>query len=370
MLKLRVLWGDEPELSPQDSQKAALIAARPELAWRMREFFENWFAKRYLKKCCDETTRNYRSSLRYWEAITDDWRLVDFASDRDGADEQCLDFTEQLSEWGYSRRGVRRGEPIRIGRLTDNPSFTALGAITAREHADRMANLFRKAGPERDNRRHYAELLPRAPRIELMAADFEEKSPFSHDEARAIAAAASRMVRPALPDWLPCELWWQTRLALLYYTGLRMGTIVRLSWSHVSALGTSSWLSVPKELIKTGKKIDMPLHPQLAALLLAVRDRRPKDDTEELLIPNGCTRRTFLDHHAELQARAALPEESRQSPHAWRRTHLTRIYELGAGRGLEAAQAAADHADGRTTAQHYVATVVNHFRLRLPPLFA
>lgn len=374
-MQLRVLWGDESELSPAESEKAALIAKRPELAWRMREFFENWFGPRYLwrkgREVSRETVRNHRCTLRYWESITDDWRLVDFLCDRDGADAQALDFTDQLPEWGYSRRGMRRGEPIRIGRLADNPSFTPLKSMTGGEHAARMARLFRVAGPEshRDNRHHYAELLTRVPRVEILPRSFDEKEPFAWPIAQQIAAACGRMTRPVLPAWMPCELWWRVRLATLYYTGLRMGTVVKLCWSHAHDLDGTPVLKVPKELIKTRKKIEMPLHPQLAGYLRQVRGLRPRDWPDELLIPEGCQRRYLLDLHEELQVLAAIPDEQRQSFHAWRRTHLTQICELGAGRGLELAQAAADHSDGRTTARHYISVILNHFRLRLPLLF-
>jgi integrase len=365
--QLRVHWGDGDDAGETD--KSAAIAKRPELGWRLREFCENWFSPRYLKKRVSETTRNYLSSIRYWEAITDDWRLVDFAFDREGADKQALDFTDQLPEWGYSRRAIRRGEPIRIGRVADYPAFTPLSAMTAREHASRIATLFRKAGPELDNRHHYAELLPRAPRVEILPADFEQKNPFTWGTARAIAAAASRMRRPALPAGLPVELWWRVRLSTLFYTGLRMGTVERLCWSHVADLDGDAWLKVPKDLVKTRKRIEMPLHPQLVELLRQLRQLRPVDVSGDLIIPDGCGRRTLLDLHVELQELAGVEVNLRQGLHAWRRTHLSQIYELGAARGLEAAKVAADHADGRTTAQSYVATVVNHFRLRLPLLF-
>lgn len=363
---LRVLWGDD---DGPDDRAAQLIADNPKMAWRLREFFLEWFKDRYLVRRSSETERNYLSSIRYWEAITDDWRLADYALDDDAADGQAIDFTEQLPEWGFCRRGIRRGQQIRIGRLTENPSFTQLSATTAAEHASRIANLFRKAGPERDNRHRFARLLPRAPIVEVIPADFAEKEPFAWATARQIAAACQAMTRPVGELWLPPGVRWKARLALLYYTGLRMGTVVRLAWPHVSELaGPHPWLTVPKELVKTRKAIEMPLHPQLAEILRDVHQRLPTT-RDDLILPRDCVRRTELDLHYELQELAGVPLPDRQGLHAWRRTHLTQIYELGAGRGLEAAQHAADHSDGRTTAKNYVATIVNHFRLRLPALF-
>jgi integrase len=366
-----VYFGDDDDQSPIEAEKRAAVLKRPELAWRLREFYENWFRPRRSRKWhSSETDRNYLSSIRYWEGITDDWRLVDFLFDRHGADNQALDFTEQLPEWGYSRRGVPRGDQIRIGRVSEYPSFTPLTSITGREHASRIAHIFRKAGPEpiEDNRQHYAELLTRAPRVEVIDGVFDEKAPFAWAIARQIAAACGRMKRPTCPAWLPVELWYRLRLGLLFFTGLRMGTIVRIEPSHVLSSDDYPLLKVPKELVKTRKAIEMPIHAQLWTIIKEVLARRPPD-AGELLVPECCSRRTFLDLHRELQELAGVPEDLRQSPHAWRRTHLSQIYELGAGRGLEAAQVAADHSDGRTTAKSYVATIVNHFRLRLPLLF-
>lgn len=137
-VQLRLYPGAAEQDDISGESKHGLVAQRPELAWRLRDFFELWFAPRYLQKCVKETVRNYYSTIRYWEEITDDWRLVDLLSDDDGSDDQCLDFTDQLPEWGYSRRGIRRGEPIRVGRLVDCPAFTPLSSMTARDHASRL----------------------------------------------------------------------------------------------------------------------------------------------------------------------------------------------------------------------------------------
>lgn len=361
------LWADDGPSSDEQAKLDA-IGRDPRLAWRLREFCSEWFAPKYLKNCVGETTRNYFAAIRYWESITADWRLVDFllASD-DAGDDQCQDFTDELPDWGYSRRGVKRGDSIRIGRMSDCPAFTPLSSITAAEHASRIANLFRKAGPETSNRKKFAKILTRAPLVEIIPSDFDAKEPFDWPVARRIATACELMQRPWLPKWMPCELWWKVRLGLLFYTGLRLGTVTRLEAGHFGDKRGLPWLRVPGDIVKTGKAIELPLHPQLAELLADVARRRPAHETR--LVPEGCNRRTFLDLHYDLQRLAELDEAQQQSPHGWRRTHLSEIFLLGAGRGLEAAQVAADHADGRTTAQNYVASVVNLFRLRLPPLF-
>lgn len=351
----------------RDDERKKLIAADPRMVWTLRRFFDEWLYPRVLKPSnrADGTIELYRIAIRYWEDVTADPDLADLALDRDDA--SPIDFVGLLPEWGYSRRGIKLRDKIRIGRLSDNPAFSPLSRITARSHASRIATLLQKAGPRFGPRERTAEILPRCPYVPQVSADFEPKPPFELEQARAIAAACSGMDRPVLPSWIAHEVWWRTRLALFYYTGLRAGTVRALRWSHVSQRKGQIWLKVPRALVKTRKPIEMPLHAQLVELLEQVRCGRPDED---LILPEGCGYRNFLDLHSDLQAKAGLIEEDRQSPHAWRRTHLTQMAELGAGRGKEVAQVAADHADGRTTHEHYISLLVNQFRLRLPPLWA
>lgn len=366
---LRVHYGEEER--EQDARAEQLLIREPRLAWRARDFFENWSLPQVLKtrKRATGTIEGYENTLRYWEQITDDPRLVDLLLDDD--DKQTIDFVGTLPEWGYSRRGMRRGEPIRIGPLSANPSFTSLELTTVSAHATRMATLLRQAGPQYEMRSRVARLLDRRVYVPPVEHDFQPKPPFELGVARQIAGATSRMARPALPSWLPCELWWKTRLALFYFTGLRAGTVVALARPHVERRKTGLWLNVPRSLVKKTKKpIELVVHPQLAELIDEVEARRPSDAApSDLLLPAGCGYRNFLDLHVDLQKHAGLSAEEIQSPHAWRRTHLTQIADLGAPQRIECARLAGDHSDGRTTEHHYLPTLVNQLRLRLPPLF-
>jgi integrase len=242
--------------------------------------------------------------------------------------------------------------------------------MSARTHATRIATLLTMAGPRYSPRQRVAELLPRLPYVPPVEADFEPKPPYSLEQARQIAAGCGKLSRPQLPNWIGTELWWKVRLGLFYYTGLRAGTVVSLCWSHVEERGGYLWLKVPKALVKTRKAIELPCHEQLADLLRQARDCRPSDSQPtDVILPQACGYRHFVTLHSELQEAAGIAAADRQSPHAWRRTHLSQIGELGAFRGLEFSRVAADHADGRTTEQHYVTQLVNQLRLRLPTLF-
>ncbi|MCI0357916.1 MAG: site-specific integrase [Planctomycetaceae bacterium] len=343
-----------PTLPPGSDQR---------LSWRLADFYRNWFIEAVLKprKSAAGTFDRYEEMLRYWAAITGDPQLFELE------DKITLGFVNELPAWGYSRRGVKKGMKVPIGPRAEHPGFSPLSSATIAEHVSRLATLLRHAGPRVDLRSPTAEILPRFAFVPLVPSDAKEKPPFTLDDARRIAAAAALMQRPA--TWIEPQLWWETRIALFYFTGLRAGTIVKLAWQFVETRAGQLWLSVPGSIVKTGKDIEMPLHAQLAELLVRVKSALGARSPGLILEP-CCGYRQFLDWHSDLQTRAGLPPERQQSPHAWRRTHSVQMALLGARRGLTIASEALDHDDERTTAESYLhSALVDQLRLQLPPLW-
>lgn len=366
--QLKLFTGDEigePSREFLTLEQRTAIERDPRLMWTLRQLCDRWFFPGVLQPANSAagTYDCYDCALRYWEQITGDPSLILVS------DEVCIDFVGLFPEWGFSRSGVPLGGRMKIGRRDHFPSFFPLASATIASHVSRIATLLRRAGPRIDPREQTARILKEVPFIPVVEADFDPKAPFSLERARQIAAACSLMDKPELPDWITHELWWRTRLALFYFTGFRAGTVTALAWPHVKEEFGLTWLDVPGEIVKTGKAIKMPLHPQLVSLLACVKSLRPPGAEGDLILPAGCGYRHFLTLHTELQRRAGLPGVERQSPHAWRRTHSEQMGFLGKDRQLEVAREALDHADGRTTDKHYPRAVVNHLRLRLPPLF-
>jgi integrase len=359
--QLRLIWSEDDLCGPPQFDD-------PRKAWTLAEFFERWFLPGKLKPKhrAQGTINLYRDAIRYWEMITGDPPLGLIG------DEHGIEFVGQLPECGYTRAGGRRGGHQRIGLRDGSPALMPLSSTTIAQHVSRVAGLLQAAGPRYHIRKASAEILGRCPFVPEYAGQFEAKEPWSLGEVRQITRGCSSMVRPELPAWLPHELWWQTRLALFYFTGMRAGTICALARAHIHDSAGELWLKVPKELVsKTRKAIALPLHPQLAALLRQVETLRLQaGDAGELLLPAGCGYRRFLDLHVALQAAAGLPAEQQQSPHGWRRTHIAQMDRLGQREGEEAARQAGQHAHARTTVEHYIGqAVLNELRLRLPPLF-
>lgn len=338
--------------------------ADPRLAWTLPEFFWEWVVPGLMRSRDQETIHRHRDSLKFWAAIAGEKTLFELSDPRDG-DAIGMNFTDELPEWGYSRRGKKLRDPCLIGSLAEHPSYTPLQPITAATHAQRISQIIRYAGPRYHPRKPTAEILTRPPLIPTMTADFITKPPFELAQARAIAAACVQMVKPNLPPgWSPV-LWWQTRIAIYFYTGMRSGTVLALRRAHITSVDGLVSLKVPGTLTKTGKPVNMLLHPQLAALI----ERLPPTG-DGLLLPEGCNYRHFLTLHERLQQLAGLPPAEWKSPHAWRRTHAVQMEGLGLPEAQERSRLALDHGHQRTTHKSYTGdVVVNQLRLMLPPIF-
>lgn len=334
------------------------------LGWTVRRFYEEWMLPSVLvpEAAAKGTLDGYEDMFPYWEAITRDPPLGLLQ------DSDCSTFANVLPKWGYTRRGVGRGRSCPIGPLAEHPSYTPLAPRTIASHVSRLSTLISRAGPPQTLRKRSARVLRELPYIPLVAATSDTKDHFLLEDAQAIFAACTHMTRPQSllrAGWSPPK-WFRLRVALLYFTGLRLGTVVRLAWGHLKGEPGGQWFDVPGAIVsKTRKAIKMAVHPQLGALLAEM----PRGKPEELIHPRGCGRRYFLELHERLQLAAAIPRERLQSPHAWRRTHGVQMDLLGASEGRRIAQLALDHAHQRTTQQSYVGDVVlNQLRMLLPPL--
>jgi integrase len=314
------------------------------------EFFDEWFLPVVLvaqRDVSQATITLYRDALGYWQALTGDPPLSEID------DRLCAAFVGQLRSEATYKRGNLGTE-------------RALSSSSIAKHLKNLRSILYRTGPRLDPQRPTVEVLTRLPFLPNVRAEFTQKPSLTIETARQIAAAATELDKPDLPKPLTAAAWWKVRLALLYYTGLRSGTIVDVAWKHFERTGDKAWLNVPAGLVrKTSKPIRLALHPQAVELIEQLPTPRPPD---ERIVPLACCYRYFLTLHEQAQQRAGLPAEQWHSPHVWRRTHGQQMADLGAERAIEVARIALDHSDGRTTEAHYV-SVVNQLRVRLPPLF-
>lgn len=346
-----------PDDPPGDGPPAESGRAEGECSPDMTlvEFFDEWFLPVILvaqRSVSDSTISLYRNALAYWIALTGDPPLAEID------DRLCAAFVGQLRQEATFRRGTLGTE-------------RTLSSSSIAKHLRNLRSILYRTGPRYDPHRPTKEILPRLPFLPGVRAEFTQKPSLTLEVARKVAAASLELDKPEPAPPLTSRQWWKVRLALLYYTGLRSGTVVDVCWKHYERIGggvggDSAWLNVPAGLVrKTSKPIRLALHPEAVELIEQLPG--PRVPTERIL-PLACCYRYFIGLHEQAQQRAGLPAEQWQSPHVWRRTHGQQMADLGAERAIEVARIALDHSDGRTTEAHYV-SVVNQLRVRLPRLF-
>jgi integrase len=78
-------------------------------------------------------------------------------------------------------------------------------------------------------------------------------------------------LRASLPEYLKLPL------SIGYFTGMRVEEILRLEWGHVDFLSNPNKIKLPPGFTKNDEARDIPLIPQLVALLTAQHSKRQAD---------------------------------------------------------------------------------------------
>lgn len=303
------------------------------------EFFEEWYVPVVTKTAdWDEKSINLlRVSLRWWAQLTGDppLRLID-------------DFTIANFAAGLRNATYRRGK---LGVLR------RLGETTVANHLRHIQWILVRCGMKSSAQPQAAALIdpPFVPQKPVVPAP---KRPFTTQQWRALFARGlearvpkSNLIRPAL--------FWQALYATLFYTGFRIGTVLRLRWEHLVADEGEWWLDVPKAIVsKTEKATKRVVHPSLFAALQLVRQ-----DDSPLIFPHGAHACTLGDWHKEMQAEIGIAQP--MGWNAWRRTFTAELARLGYQQTVKILQQALDHSDSSTTTSHYY-DPKNDFIRRLP----
>lgn len=301
----------------------------------VREFFDRWFRPHVLDEASQGTVTLYMDSLKYWELHTDNPQLAFITS-------------ATMIEW---KRRMREEATYRRGKTSPE---VRLKPYTIAKHLKNIRTILHRTGPERDPNRPTAGLLDKAPHLRISVPTASRpKSPFEIETARRIIQATASMPGTRRLPASATRRFWYALIVVLYYTGLRLGTVLKLEFSMVERRRDGNWLAVPARIVeKTSKPVDKFLHPEaLAAIQLMRGIAKPG---AKLIFAWPHWKRHLNNRHDYLQRLARIAKEDRLSPHAWRRTHGTEMGRLGAKRGLKVAQQALDHADDRTTSSFYV----------------
>jgi|GEM_PF-1146353 len=148
---------------------------------------------------------------------------------------------------------------------------------------------------------------------------------------------------------------WRAVCTVGYYTGLRLGEILRLEWGDVDFPGCILHVrNKPGASTKSGKNRDVPMTAEVVEVLNALS---PAMFSSRLVFPSLQGRNAVTNASrgfVEIVKAAGLVDEggkARFSMHDLRRTFVTNL--LATGTDPKSVQTLAGHADVQTTLKHY-----------------
>jgi integrase len=87
--------------------------------------------------------------------------------------------------------------------------------------------------------------LARVPHVRVTKPRMLPKRPFTIDEARQIFLQTRKTTGTSKMAPRYCALWWQALVSVLYFTGVRIGTALKLEWRMVESaecgMAEDSW---------------------------------------------------------------------------------------------------------------------------------
>jgi integrase len=188
----------------------------------VRDFFLNWLTGKQLAK--RETT-----SRRYKKAI-----------------EEFLD-----SLGARADKSLGTLTPADVEHFRDVRTAQGVSAATVKLDLKLVRSVLNTA------RRQALILHNPAEAVDLPLVRSNERDVFAHDDVRALLKAAT-------PDW-------KTAILLGYYVGPRLGDVASLTWDGVDLVDGTIFYTQSK----TGKKVVVPIHPDLEKHLLSIAGDSP-----------------------------------------------------------------------------------------------
>ncbi len=308
----------------------------------LRQFFELWMLPVLLEAQQDASNATkllYKEALGWWETITGDPPLA------------------QIDEWTWSQfvSGLRE---VRYKRGLFS-QLRSLSASTQTKHQKAIRAILSRA-----EKRKLVEPFD----CVIRSVETDVKASFSVGQAKQLAAwlrlGPQRIQNQHRENLGASHSWWLAFIACGFYTGLRSGELLALTWSMLQTRDDGPWLIVPAEAVaKTGKPYVKALHVCLAEALEAIGPRL----AHEPIFPWFRDYRQLVLMHEKLQVMAGIAPEKILSPHAWRRTFATQIALTGLAQSQALAQQGLAHASPETTKGHYLASIVEATAIRMLP---
>jgi integrase len=197
-----------------------------------------------------------------------------------------------------------------------------------------------KAGLPQPRNRDAAGFITHSPWCKPPKAELPEPKIVSSEVISKCYESAALMETPVIGRVKP-GAWWRALLVFAYNTGLRSRAIFGLRWKDVDFKNRR--ITVPKEIIKSRRRVVLPMNDVLIAHLRTIQGAR------DLVFERPWTKEAFRMALYKLQNLAEVPKSQRFQLHRLRKTCATELFRLDPG----AAQLMMGHRNIGMTIDHY-----------------
>lgn len=328
----------QPAAPPSPSTPLGVFAGGHDLIrCTLGELFERIYWP-YLIAERDAAPRNrepYLEALAHWRRLTDNPPLADIGR------ETLLDFRMKL-------------------RALPGRKSAALSLNTVNKHLRQVRALLAFFGPADGAHPDAIAVLANVPRVRLTSPGRPTPQHVTTlAELQAMIAATPRMTRPRQLHCPPGD-WWAALLLVLYYTGWRIGDVLRLRWPNLAGnVLTCGGQSNGQSNGNASRKSAAGDAKQLADDVIESIERvRPpatlaNGPPDVPIFPWPCCRRYLNASLDRLQTLAGIPAERARYMkfHGVRKRHGVEVTKVA---GAAAAQSSLGHTSIATTMNHYV----------------
>jgi hypothetical protein len=299
------------------------------------EFIEAFVVPSYLAALdrSPKTEREYRSAGRRWAEITGNPAFAKITQ------QTCAAFVSaDLAKPG--RHGARLSPNTVIKHCTHLQIVLDLAGPRSRQRPE----AFSEEGLYGTRSRGVPRSAPYFPRLRAKAKPPEDCFSFEELESWRDACDQATEPRGLGIESTPAE-WWRALIRFLYFSGLRIGTVLAIQREWIVPIGDgSAELKIPGSAYKGGDARIAWLCPEAVAVLASLpAKQRPLFSWPQSLKSLHAQRRLLL-------AAAGIPEARRFGFHGVRKCTLSEL----ATNDLETAGKAGGHKNLSTTVNHYL----------------
>ncbi len=182
------------------------------------------------------------------------------------------------------------------------------------------------------------------PSIKKLRATHDEPDSWTEDEFRSILKHCDRLATQPPLGGLPADAVMRAVLLLAYWTGLRRGTLWKLKWNNIDV--EQRWLSVPGELMKSGRGKKLRFGTDAAEALRAIQVAEAAS-----VLPKLDWHRFYTDFDLVLAA-AGVPPSTRVRMTKLHKVRRTTATLLAMREGIGAASTLLGHSSEQMTRRY------------------